>query len=317
MSRASNDNGRGYEFACLNILYNEISKYRECLLVENSSFYAAQHAFNNLNQRQQEIFLFSALSIVDTLFNLEPLVTEESNDILELMIQPDSRGESGDVRDIILLRSIIGWEIGLSVKHGHFAVKHSRLSKTIDFSEKWFGKRCSNNYWNSIFPIFEYLENQKHLGKKWSELPLKDTNIYVPILESFMNEIILQNKQDSSIPRKMVEYLLGEYDFYKVISLDSRRITQFQTFNLHGTLNMPSKKSRPEIEIPVVNLPTRIVYLGFKPNSNNTIEMYMNNGWQFSFRIHNASTFVESSLKFDIQIVGMPATIISISCEWR
>ncbi|WP_279526594.1 HaeIII family restriction endonuclease [Mesocricetibacter intestinalis] len=31
--------------------------------------------------------------------------------------------------------------------------------------------------------------------------------------------------------------------------------------------------------------------------------------------MHNASTKVESSLKFDIQIIGMPTTIISINCR--
>lgn len=41
--------------------------------------------------------------------------------------------------------------------------------------------------------------------------------------------------------------------------------------------------------------------------------MYLDNGWQFSFRIHNASTKVETSLKFDIQIIGMPASIITIN----
>ncbi|WP_425592252.1 HaeIII family restriction endonuclease [Eggerthia catenaformis] len=33
--------------------------------------------------------------------------------------------------------------------------------------------------------------------------------------------------------------------------------------------------------------------------------------------MHNASTKVESSLKFDIQIIGMPTTIISIDCRWK
>ena len=115
----------------------------------------------------------------------------------------------------------------------------------------------------------------------------------------------------------MVEYLLGEFDFYKIISMDDRRTTQIQTFNLHGTLNQSSKNVTPSIEIPITNLPTRIVNLGFKPNSKNTVELYMDNGWQFNFRIHNASTLVETSLKFDIQIIGMPTTIISINCSWK
>lgn len=132
-----------------------------------------------------------------------------------------------------------------------------------------------------------------------------------------MDEINRQNKMDSKIPKKMVEYLLGEFDFYKVISMDARRTTQIQAFNIHGTLNQSSKSAKPAIEIPITNLPTRIVSLEFKPSSKNTVELYMDNGWQFSFRIHNASTLVETSLKFDIQIIGMPTTIISINCSWK
>ena len=45
--------------------------------------------------------------------------------------------------------------------------------------------------------------------------------------------------------------------------------------------------------------------------------MYLDGGWQFSFRIHNASTLVETSLKFDIQIIKMPDAIISIECPWK
>ena len=44
--------------------------------------------------------------------------------------------------------------------------------------------------------------------------------------------------------------------------------------------------------------------------------MYLNNGWQLSFRIHNAKTEVEPSLKFDIQFIGMPTTILTIECKW-
>jgi hypothetical protein len=37
--------------------------------------------------------------------------------------------------------------------------------------------------------------------------------------------------------------------------------------------------------------------------------MYFDKGWQISFRIHNASTMVEPSLKFDINIVGLPSNL--------
>ena len=115
----------------------------------------------------------------------------------------------------------------------------------------------------------------------------------------------------------MVEYLLGEFDFYKVIGIDNKEITRIQSFNLRGTLNKQGKNRKRNIELPISSLPTRIVSLDYKPGSKNTLELYLDGGWQFSFRIHNASTKVESSLKFDIQIIGMPATIILIDCRWK
>lgn len=132
-----------------------------------------------------------------------------------------------------------------------------------------------------------------------------------------MNEVRRSNENDDSIPSRMVEYLLGEFDFYKVVGIDNKRITQIQTFNLHGTLNQSSKKEMPKMRIPIASLPSRIVSLEFKPDSTNTIELYMDGGWQFSFRIHNASTKVEPSLKFDVQILGIPTAIMTIECKWQ
>ena len=60
-----------------------------------------------------------------------------------------------------------------------------------------------------------------------------------------------------------------------------------------------------------------IIHLDFASGKLNTIELCMDGGWQFSFRIHNASTYVETSLKFDIQIVGMPTAIITINYFWE
>jgi hypothetical protein len=265
----------------------------------------------------QNVLTESAKATTATIFDMEPMLLEEGEDMVVLTCQTDKEGKDGDVRDIVITRKDVKWEIGISIKHNHFAVKHSRLGKSLDFGAKWFNVPCSQDYWNAIKPIFDYLSEQKTLGKKWSELPSKDLQVYVPLLQAFMNEIQKSNSMDSTVPRKMVEYLLGEFDFYKVISIDSKRITQIQTYNLHGNLNQPSRTNKPKIQVPVASLPTRIVSFDFKPNSKNTVELYMDGGWQFNFRIHNASTKVEQSLKFDIQIIGMPTTIISINCSWK
>lgn len=142
--------------------------------------------------------------------------------------------------------------------------------------------------------------------------------MYVPILKAFIEEINSQYQQHKEIPSKLVEYLLGKFDFYKVISIDNKRLTTIQGFNLHGTLNQDGVTNlKPSIEVPLVSLPTRIVKLDFVPGSTNKVELYMDEGWQFTFRIHNAATKVEPSLKFDIQIVGMPTAIITINCIWE
>ena len=318
MSKKSNNQGRAYEFSYLISLYEEISKVRSVKIETNSSYYAAERAWNTLSESEKTMYKLSSLTGVNTLFELEPLILDNGNDELELKIQSDEHGEKGDVRDVLIIRRGIEWEIGLSVKHNHFAVKHSRLSKKIDFGKKWYGIACSDQYWLDIKPIFNYLDEEKKKGTKWRDLLSKEDDVYVPLLNAFKEELERQNLLfNKDIPRLMVEYLLGEFDFYKVIGIDNKKITRIQSFNLRGTLNKQGKNLKKNIELPISTLPTRIVSLDYKPGSKNTLELYLDGGWQFSFRIHNASTKVEPSLKFDIQIIGMPVTIISIDCKWE
>lgn len=317
MSAKSNDNGRAFEFICLDTLHARIQEYRPVEVEEKSSFFAAKRAWESIDSPLKEALTASAQAAADSILDLEPLIVEDGDDALSLKIQLDEEGEKGDVRDILIIRRNIHWEIGLSLKHNHFAVKHSRLAKNLDFGQRWFDVPCSNEYWDKIRPVFDMLEDEKNMGRKWNELPDKENDVYVPLLQAFVDEILRSAKNNEGIPRKMVEYLLGEFDFYKVISVDRQKMAQIQAFNLRGTLNRESREKDPEIIIPVSSLPSRIVSLDFKPNSSNTVELYMDGGWQFSFRIHNAATFVETSLKFDVQIIGMPTTIITINCSWR
>ena len=182
---------------------------------------------------------------------------------------------------------------------------------------EWFESPCSDEYWNAVKPIFDRLLSEKAKQAKWSDIIDKESAVYVPLLQAFIDEVNRANKRDSSIPVKMIEYLIGVEDYYKIVSHDNKRLTMIHSFNVHNTLNKPSKVKVSAISVPTVKLPTEIVMLKFKTGSANTIEMYMNNGWQLSFRIHNASSMVEPSLKFDIQFVGMPASILNIECKWK
>lgn len=317
MSIKSNNQGRAYEFICLLTLENEIKKIRSVQIIHNSGYDAAKNSWDTLSNDEKTTYKISAIAAVNQIFKLEPRIVEDGDDVLELLIQQDSHGKEGDVRDILIVRRNITWEIGLSLKHNHFAVKHSRLSKFLDFGQSWYGIPCSEKYWDDIRPIFDYLSVEKEKHTKFSELPNKERDVYVPILNAFIDEVLRQNEVHSDIPSKMVEYLLGKFDFYKVISIDNKRTTQIQGFNLHGTLNQVGKNDNPIEEVPIVSLPKRIVKMEIAPGSSNTIELYLDGGWQFSFRIHNAETYVIPTLKFDIQIIGMPATIVTINCIWN
>ena len=290
---------------------------RSTRIVVNSSLEANKRAWSVMSAEMQEVFGVSAKAAVETILELEPRMTEDDSDELLLEFQSDGAGTQGDVRDIVVRRNSIKWEIGLSIKHNHEAVKHSRLSHGLDFGKEWFGIPCSANYWTTVKPIFDLLKTEKARGRKWSELSDKEGDVYIPLLNAFIDEVNRANCCDQSVPKKMVEYLIGTKDYYKIISRDGKHQTVIRTFNVHGTLNKPSKIKVSAITVPIVQFPTEIVALRFKTGSKNTVELYLNNGWQLSFRIHNASTKVEPSVKFDVQFIGMPVSILNIECKWK
>lgn len=203
------------------------------------------------------------------------------------------------------------------MKHNHFAAKHSRLSSTIDFGAKWYDLPCDDSYWNVVKPIFTRLKSLKEKEVAWHDMSDKEDTVYFPIVDAFIKEMNRAYSMDSTIPARLISYLLGIRDFYKVVAIDKKQLTEFQSFNLRGELNKNGRKTKATLIIPKADLPTEIISLRFKPGSKSTAELYLNNGWALSFRIHNASTIVEPSLKFDIQFLGVPANIITINCKWE
>ena len=317
MTNMSNDNGRAFEYACIKELEKSILIHRPVML-HSKSIEASRRAWLAIAEKQQQKLILASKAFIKCLFGAEPLILEKESesDIVELLINKDSDAANGDVRDIIIKRREISWDIGLSLKHNHFAAKHSRLSAKIDFGNKWYGLPCCDTYWEQITPIFERLCDLKSKKCAWHDMKDKETSVYIPLLNAFMQELERAYNEDTKLPQRLISYLLGIKDFYKVVSIDRKQITEFQCFNLRGELNKHGKNHKATIVIPVSKLPDEIISIRLKPNSTNTVELYCNNGWSLSFRIHNASTVVEPSLKFDIQFIGVPSNIITINCQW-
>ncbi|MBQ4353729.1 MAG: HaeIII family restriction endonuclease [Clostridia bacterium] len=312
----SNDQGRAYEYVWMQTMKHVLQTYRKIEIVDNSGFAANARAWNKLEQEMQDTYVISAEAAICTLLELEPkLMFEETQ--LTLAFQNDKSGVKGDVRDLVIKNNENGWEIGLSIKHNHEAVKHSRLSHQLDFGYEWYSIPCSQIYWDAVNPIFQYLKEEKTNKKKWSEISEKGSRIYTPLLQAFIEEVKRAYQEETALPRRIIEHLIGTNDYYKIISKDKQRVTIIRTFNMYGTLNQPAEKKVAAFTVPLIEMPTRIIELAFRPDSDNTVEMFLDNGWQLSFRIHNAETEVEPTLKFDVQFIGMPISVCSFECKWH
>ena len=182
------------------------------------------------------------------------------------------------------------------------------MSSNIDFGEKWLGVKVSRTYFETITPIFNKLENirkESDAKKKWSELGDYHLSIYTPILKAFIKELKdLYARDSTKVASNLVAYLVGNKDFYKVIK--AKNSVEIHAYNLNGTLNLPFKDVLPKYKTPNVPLPTKIIDISFKESSNTTAIVTMDNDWTLSFRIHNASSKVEPSLKFDINLLKSP-----------
>jgi len=317
MSNRSDILGRGFEYIFITELKNTVEKTRPVEIIETPEYVNVREKWNSCNQKEQNNLKNAAIAGIEELFYMEPLILNDGKDLLELSIQPDSAGEKGDVRDVLLIRRGISWEIGVSLKHNHEAVKHSRLSRNLDFANTWFQEPCTSQFWDDVALVFEYTDEQRKMNKTWNDLgDDKIKKVYLPLLKAFVDEINRQYSiHGSEIPKKMVEYLLGKYDFYKVIGKDSSGETLVEVFNMNGTLNQ-YKNTKPRVILPVAVLPKRIVHIGIIPDSTNKVEIVLDKGWAFTFRIHNASTKVENSVKFDIQLEGKPAAIQVFQRRW-
>jgi len=111
------------------------------------------------------------------------------------------------------------------------------------------------------------------------------------------------------IAEKLIEYLIGNQDFYKVIKGSNK--VEIQAYNLHGTLNLPFEGVKPKAKVPKLKLPSRLIEVVYQENSKTTLLVTLNEGWQISFRIHNASSRIEPSLKFDINLVSAPHSLFT------
>lgn len=317
-------NGKAFEYACVLGLYNALKDTGEIVIEESPQLNTAKSLYEEADDELKIALNMAANAAIRVIKRLEPqLWNPNDNEPLFLSIQPDSAGIKGDVRDVLCLRKQNGWEIGFSCKHNHHAVKHSRLSDTIDFGKEWVGVPCSKEYFDKIIPLFSELRKMRDESKKagnpmlWDSVEDKSERFYKPILEAFMEELTRISKEHKETPEGLIRYLLGRNDFYKVITDDKNKTTRVEAINIAGTLNSVSGSEKPIAKVPILKMPKQFYHIGFKEGSDTTIEVICDEGWQISMRIHNASSRVEPSLKFDVQLISFPSSVYAQVEPWE
>lgn len=304
--------GKAFEYAVALAILSELGQ-KNVEIADLVRFDKAGVEYQKLELKESASLNDSAIRSIQLISQFEPylLAVKRNAEKISLFLPADASGESGDVRDIVLASLQNDWEIGFSAKHNHEAVKHSRLSMKIDFGNKWFGVPASKKYFEGISPVFVSIENWIKQNKDWKELPDIENAVYIPLLEAFRNEMLsLQLAHGNLIASRLVEYLVGRRDFYKIMKLPEH--TVIQAFNLHGELNKRYGNIKPSVKVDRLSLPSRIIEIEFSKkkdgsSSSTTLIAVLDAGWSISFRLHNASTKVERSLKFDINFHGVPA----------
>jgi len=307
-------NGKAFEYALLKEFLERLQIVTSVSIVENDPYNTALKCFLSFSEKEQSHYTLVASFAVNFLIDIEPRLSNgiSNKDILQLEIVSDKEGQTGDVRDVLAIRSLQKWEIGVSAKNNHRAVKHSRLSLDIDFGQKWLGIPNSKIYFSEITPVFSFLQKIKSQDKnaKWSSVGNKSNDVYVPILNAFKKELEKLNKENpDTVPGKLVKYLIGSNDFYKIIK--GKNKVEIHAFNLYGSLNQALNENKPKAKITKVKLPDRLIEVVFKNNSKTTLLITLNEGWQFSCRIHSAKSTIETSLKFDINLISTPHSLFT------
>jgi len=315
MSKEANQTktGKAFEYALLNTFLERLRIATPVSIIENEPYNTAKKHFEGFNEIEQKLYNLNASFAVNFLIDLEPRLSNGINkeDILELEIVSDKQGQVGDVRDVLAIRSLQNWAIGISAKNNHRAVKHSRLSNDIDFGKKWLNTPCSENYFAEVKPVFDMLAKLRAASKatqKWVTLGDYHSSVYVPILDAFKKELLRLDKENPGVvAERLVHYLIGNQDFYKVIK--GKNKIEIQAYNLQGSLNSSFETVKPKLKIQKLKLPNRLIEIVYQDNSKTTLLVSLTEGWQISFRIHNASSRIEPSLKFDINLISAPHTL--------
>lgn len=287
-------NGKAFEWAVACALQN-ITAYE---IINNTHSIKPRDYFSAFTHSEQQSFHKTAERAIEHIVKKE--VDFFSSKTGTIGFQSDSVGQSGDVRDLIVSNG--SKEIGISCKNNHSDLKHSRLSDVLDFVKEWGLNEngCSKLYWDEVHNAFSDVKQivANNVNAMWRDVPNKE-QIYWKVLDAWASEIMRcyggTQAQHELLCKRLINYLFGTHDFYKVIKREGSAV-DIQCINFRKKLTRPYAK-----------YPTHIRAIDNLNGSQYSKTIAFNNGFSINFRIHNADKELNKSLKFAIKALSLPS----------
>lgn len=255
--------------------------------------------YNALTTDEQLAMQRASLRIINFLTEYEPWLLQ-GNIVVDHVKATGGATDVSDVRYTSLHRSV-----GLSLKSNHDAVRHPRVSPTIDIARQWLGVGTDEQYMNEISGIFGNFNEICEINQitRFNQLSNdgKRDYLYRPITESFtalLNRVFSGHNGNVAVEH-FLRYLIGDRDFYKAKADFNRNEILIEAYDFSGTLG-PRQRLR---------MPTRCLEVAVEPGRTgmyNYVNITFDRGWEVKMRLHTARTEVENSLKWDVQFVGTP-----------
>lgn len=108
---------------------------------------------------------------------------------------------------------------------------------------------------------------------------------------------------------KIIEFLLEEYNFCPMTNTNDNTYSAINMEYIYFLLNGKSFSKTSKYHLPKSLLPKRMIHIGTTPNDNMTVELYLDKGWQFNFKIQKEKSHTTTALHFKPEIVSMPKEI--------
>lgn len=167
------------------------------------------------------------------------------------------------------------------MKQEYFTVAQCALRFNQDFGQIWFDSPCSENYWQKLNSISLCLKELKEDDMPYDEAEYMAESISMTMSDIFMHGLSCIFQTNKNAPSNFVKYIIESSERSKQDGLYFGFIKPAQ-------------------------IPTRLIHIGKELDRCDTVELYLDKGWQFNFQMRCINIECNPALYLTIQIVGMP-----------